>query len=790
MSPAGQHRTGFTRREGAVAPLRRPTPLAALALACLLLSGCRAFQPEAAIVNKPPETFITGAPSEHGGGYYRFHVYWHGRDEDGRVERFAWALTDGTRQDPNSDDDEEDQLFNPALNVQTLAIGHWTTRTDSVFNFTIDDGDSPSADRTLHLVALDDRGAFDRTPARLHFFANSLGNPQLEFFRLDGAEAVPLAPGAVDTVGYGRPYRLRWRGRSPNVRGWGAEALAAIDTLAPLDDGVLGYKWMVGGITGESCDPSREDCWHPRRFNEATGDSFSFFGADTTIFFANDGGDASLFRRLLPSGRVDLSVNALDIAGVEVGGAQRRLRFLVNYDPETLLLDGETDWAHPGDPESYPYYIHLSDPAQEHHPFSSGDRIPDRTYVVVKALARDDPRDVRLDADFRIGLSGFLHGARQNYTGGIFSFDSESSVLDLEPAWDAGVAGWYADTLGFLTAPATEFTVNAQSIDELERRDGTPAALSFSVGFPPCVQCLELLPKPGSATPAFDASTPCVEDPDATATHPCLAGTTELRVTLNGDGPGDLQYFGATNILVHRDTGFLKVSDAPAPGELGQNHVLPARLYKYSLLLHGSDDPRDAWPEPVRRLGAWRYQISSACDPFNLSQEGGGNDDIRLNTWGPPLPSTISTATGVWKLDVVVAVPSLLMQSGPAVFRAYLLAVVAGGRQDFADLVYAAVVRQFGESWVDAVAVDQTVCGLNPDRPARYNFFRKVRAPSNLPAGMTWRDCGLEDVFGAEIKEKMPLSLGAMASNGGQAVRKRFHLTLVTAVGELSCDAP
>ncbi|MBK9471668.1 MAG: hypothetical protein IPO18_05210 [bacterium] len=767
--------------------LRALTAAVALLLA-VTLGGCRAFHPEAALVNKAPETYIIGAPTEHGGGYYRFHVYWYGRDEDGYIERFVWALSSGTAQDPRTDDDEEDRFFNPGVNASTLAVGHWTTRTDSIFNFTVDNGANPSAERTLHLVALDDRGAFDRTPARLHFFANSLGSPTMQFFRINGTDTVAMAPGAVDTVGYGHPYRLAWLARSLNIRGYGDETLALLDTLPPLTDGIVGYKWLIRGLPGEECDTTNEDCWHPRRFNESTNDSFSYFGDDTALRFANDGSATGTFQRLLPSGTIEVHANAIDIAGVEVAESERRFRFIVNFDPQTLLLDGETDWAHTEDPETYPYYIQLGDPGRTHHPFRSGDRIPDRTYVVVKALARDDPRDMRTNDDYRIGLNGYLQCSRSNYLGGVFNFASEASVIDDVPAWDAGNGGWYGDTLGFLTAPSSTFTINMVSVDELARRDGSPATLSFSVGYPPCLQCIELLPKPGVSTSAFDEDTACVESAAEVETHPCLAGVTDLRVTYAGDGPNDLLYYGVTNMMVHRDTGFLKVTESPAPGEIPFYYVLPSRLYKFNLLLHGQDDPRDAWAEPLRRMGAWRYQVSYACDPYNVMQDGGGNDEIRATTWGPPKPQTIDPATGVWKLEVNVAVPTLLVQQGPAAFRAYLNAAMAAGNAAIVDMIYDAVTTQFGEGTVDAVAVDQTICGLDPDRPARFNFFRNVRVPAGLPPGLSWRDCGLDGYFGNRIKDRLPLSHGAMSSLGGEPVRKRFRLTLVTPTGELVCS--
>jgi len=328
--------------------------LFAAVLFAFLMAGCRAFEPEAVVVNKAPETFIIGAPLEGGGGYYRFHVFWYGSDSDGSVERFVWALTDTSLQDPLTTLDEEDLNFNPALDATTLEIAHWTTKTDSIFNFTIDQGVNPSVDMTLHMVAIDDFGDYDRTPARLHFFSNTLGNPVISFFRISGSDTIPIMPDHPDTVGYGFPFQVYWAGNSPNVRGFDADALAAIDTVFPFDDGLFGYKWRLLGDLGDNCLPSIEDCWHPRRFNEATGDSFSFFGSATTLLFENNGSGSSPFRRLLDSGEVKMEVNSIDVAGVEVANFQRPVSFVVNFDPQTIMLNGETDWAHPDDLEVYP----------------------------------------------------------------------------------------------------------------------------------------------------------------------------------------------------------------------------------------------------------------------------------------------------------------------------------------------------------------------------------------------------------------------------------------------------
>jgi len=760
--------------------------------ALVAVAGCRAFQPEAVQVNKAPETYIIGAPPEDSGGYYRFHVYWYGRDEDGRVERFVWALTDTSMQKPDTTEDEEDERFNPALDASTLAIGRWTTRTDSVFNFKIDDGVNTSADKTLHMVAVDDFGDYDRTPARLHFFTNTLGSPDLSFFRVEGSDTIAVVAGQVDTVGFGMLYEVTWRGRSPNVRGYSPAALRLVDTVAPYDDGLFGYKWKLNGALGGNCQPSLTDCWRPRNFDAATNDSFSYFAPVTRLVFANDGSGDSPFLKRLPSGTVSVEVNSIDIAGVEVANYLRPFDFSVNFDPETKILNGpESIPTHPSDTETYPYYIQLNDPTRAHHPFLSGDRIPDRTYVVVKALARDDPRDQPLDPDYKIGFTGYLQGVRQNFTGGMFPFASEASVLNTEPTWDTGVDGWYGDTLGFLTAPNTRFTINMQAVDEHGRRDGSPPSLTFDVGFPPCLQCIELLPKPTSMVSGFTFDAPCVEDnsDEYLATNECLSGVTELRVSASDvtdpDPTRDLeQVLGDVFILIDRDTGFMtRLSTTPTRADSLASYILGAKRYKMGVLLHGKDNEEEAWSQSgtqaVRRMGGVQYEVSYGCDPYNDIKDGGGNDDIRVPTWGQPLTGTslvVNTTTGLWKLEVDVFVPSVLLAQGDARFRSYLSTEITGENAAATAMIYNAVLRQFGDGWVEAVVLDQTVCGVVPaGRPASFNFFRNVRPSFALLDGQSWRDCSL-----SVTTIELPLSQGAMASLGGQAVRKNFRLTLNT----------
>jgi hypothetical protein len=793
--------------------------LIAAALAVLVLTGCRAFQPEAVVVNKAPETFIVGAPPEEGGGYYRFHIFWYGSDSDGRVESFVWALTDTSVQDEDTTDDEEDVRFNPALDASTLEIAHWTTKTDSIFNFRIDQGVAPSYDMTLHMVAVDDFGDFDRTPARLYFFSNTLGNPTLQFFQVLDDSMIAIPSGQADTVGYAVPYHVHWEGLSPNIRGYSPEALAMVDTVpdlredvenglpVPMGDGMLGFKYRLMGALGGNCVPSLEDCWSPRIFREAEGDSVSVFvlqdrdgnllPALQDLIFKNEdpNSNAGPFDKLLPSGAVEFEVNSIDVAGVEVANFMRPFTFVVNFDPETIVLDYEKDWAHPEgtpqyDPEIYPYYIQLNDPDQIHHPFHAGDRIPDRTYVVVKALARDNPKDNKLDTNFKIGFSGFLQGARDNFFGGNFSFSSESSALNTEPPWDATCdTCWYADTLGFLTGPRTNFTINMQATDEHGRKDGSPAQLSFDVGFPPCIQCVEILPN-GSTPSDFDESLACVEDTFSIASHPCFGDTTILKIE-SGE-LNDLEFVRGGFMLVDKSTGFTQVVFEPNIGG-EQNFEIVVDVYRMYILLHGLDDPRESWEEKERRMMGWSYQVDYDCDPFNQIKDGGGNDDIKEPTWGRAPQRTgldVDPVSGLWRLAVDVAVPIELITNGPDVYRDVILQFFYGiSDPDLRDRVFYDTTKQFGRGFVQAISLDQTQCGVLPPRPGKFNFFRQVRpsqAELPLPAGRSWRDCGLDQLVPG-IQLDMDLSSGAMPSLEKVPVTQYFRIIVSTVTGDFEC---
>ncbi|MEN8006129.1 MAG: hypothetical protein ABFS42_03900 [Candidatus Krumholzibacteriota bacterium] len=607
---------------------------------------------------------------------------------------------------------------------------------------------------------------------------------------LGGANEIPFAIG--DTLAFGHPFRLRWHGTAPSIEGMDPLLLASLDTIPPHDDGLLGFKYR---FPGENCIPVLEDCWNPRKFDPSTGDSVSYFAPVSLFDFYNDDSGSDPFHRLLPSGLFEIHWNALDVMGLEVLEPEQAFNFVVNFDPETIMLDGETDWAHPEDPEVYPYYILLNDPAQIHHPFMSGDRIPDRTYVVVKALGRDDARDLKLDPSFEVGLSGYVKGVRSNLGGGLFSFQSETSILNPVPTWPANPEGWSADTLGFLTGPNTEFTMHMQAVDEHGRKDGTPATIDFHVGYPPCIQCIEILPS--ASTPSeFDETLACLADTSAATigAHPCFGDTTVLRAVNSPTGaPDELQNVGPAFMLVDKTTGFTQI--VLDPGQGGDlNYEIDVQLFQMGVLLHGLDDIRERWIAMDRRQMGCMYQVDYDCDPFNQIQDGGGNDDIRQPTWGESPGRSglvIDPATGLWRISVDVAVPTALMTMGPQNYKdVYLQFVKLIEDPEAREMVFDATTKQFGLGLVRAIALDQTQCSFLPPRPAKYNFFRHVRPTvATPPAGKTWRDCDLTYLVPG-IMLDMDISPGAMPSLDGVPAPRYFRITVETLTGDFECSMP
>ncbi|HPF35254.1 MAG TPA: hypothetical protein P5571_07095 [Candidatus Krumholzibacteria bacterium] len=733
--------------------------LAAAILLLLALAGCRAFEPETVIVNKAPETYLTGAPVEEGGGQFHFHLFWHGTDEDGRVERFVWALTDSTVQDLETDDDEEDERFNPAENITTLEIGHWTTQTDTVIDFQINEGSIQSRDMTFHIVAVDDRGDFDRTPARLYFLSNALGQPRLRFYgSLDQTDETVFAD--FDTIGYGQPFVLSWNGSTPNIASFTDELLAARDTVPPLD-GLYGYKYRLP--TDVDCDAVNEDCWLPRRFNPAQGRQVSYFGGVTSLEFANNGVEGSaVAEERLAQGVHVLLVNTVDVAGVQVPSDKQALNFVINYDPETYLLgqpqahdvnhDGSVDAGEfldfaqdpffTDDALAYPYWTaKLPDGTYARQNFGPGDRVPMRSFVTFKAVGWDDHRDVRLrdidnlpaegltprEVEFqgKFDAVGFYRGGANS----LFRFESQFSPT--RNGWVDETRGVAADTISFPVGSFNyEFTM--RSVDELEKRDFTPSVFDFYGNFAPEVECVRVV-ESGTPSIIYDGTCDTAVDTfyvrsssavDVSATHPDWIPLDQVRF-------GSAYVNPTANSVLFTD-----------PGNSNYIPVL-GYFFEYDLQIYAEDSeyerlfqPRTipggpTVGNPAERMLSCRYQITSQADALsNLIREGGGEDDLSVNTYTLTGAGSAHAGTyddnGVWTMTVTLFAPLQILLQGTEAFVQALMGTPYFLSETVAQRAADLLTLQYGPTTAQVAARDGTKEDYVAERCAYY-FWDDVR---------------------------------------------------------------
>lgn len=746
--------------------------LLAAVLAAMLLPGCRAFNPETVVVNHPPQTYVTGSPAEGESGQFHYHMYWQGTDQDGEVVKYVWALTDGTIQDFTTDEDEEDLRFNPAENATTLKIAHWTTKTDSIFDFQIDQGSITSADFTFHIAAIDDRGDYDRTPARLYFLSNALGQPLVTVYS-SPVQTPDNVFADYDTIGYGRPFEFTWTGTTPNTRSYTPELLAARDTVPPLD-GLYGFKYRLP--TDVSCDETSEDCWNPRRYDPAQNRLVSYFGDVDSLTFANDDSGESVSKRRLAQGVHTLLVNTIDVAGVEVRPDLQDLNFVLNYDPETYLLghpmphdvngdgvieagevlDYSQDPFYPDDQHSYPYYeVYNPDGTITTSTFADGDRVPQRSVVHFKAIGWDDNRDLRFadipgapDPGFglkfqaRFDAVGYYLGGQYS----LFRFNTQYSDT-VTSVWDdrTNPAIGSADTASFVVG-SFDYNFRMRSVDEHQRRDGTPDVISFYGNFPPAVECVQTVPAgTPSGYPETDCSTTvptffCPQDPSVTTVpdHPDW-----IKLDRTYSDTRTVWFSPITNAVWYEE-----------PNSTNGLYPISGHFYGYDLLLYAEDHvgerlffPRRSPSDPQTygneqdRIFAWRYQIVSHRDSLtNFAREGGGTDDLTQvsatfyadydQNFDDPLHN------GVWRLHVDVFIPDLLQGLGPEFYRNYLAGnpQYAGWTENQIDQAFNLTTMQLGLNTATVIARDATSGVYRPDRCA-YVYYSGLRVAQDHDEG-------------------------------------------------------
>jgi len=252
------------------------------------VKGCREETARTFNPNRPPDTYLTGAPVESTVANYLFHMYWTGTDPDGEVVGYYIAITDSTM---------------PTMEPHPDSM-KWTTRTDTSVAFKVA-GTKNTLSERFYVWAVDNEGRMDPTPAWVFFDAWDRYFPEPIFlesqaveYRKDGTTRVyPITDtetedGIRDTVPIFYPdemdsvvVRFRWTGRDKDRYGF-----------------VTGFRYRMTGDAGYT----------------------EVLGVDTL----------GVAYRSLPSGVQTFKLAALDDGGAMTDPDSVRV-FVNNFDPET-----------------------------------------------------------------------------------------------------------------------------------------------------------------------------------------------------------------------------------------------------------------------------------------------------------------------------------------------------------------------------------------------------------------------------------------------------------------------
>ncbi|MBI5836023.1 MAG: hypothetical protein HZB25_02150 [Candidatus Eisenbacteria bacterium] len=221
---------------------------------------------------------------------YRYHAHWYGSDPDGKVIGYSVIVTD-TNAVPGISDFQDPS--------------HFTTRTDSIFTFTVT-ANTQRYPHTLWVTAVDDKFKADFNPAHVILNAEDryLPEPVLD-------ESYAITPG-------GAHIQLADASRNTNI--------APRDTI-PLGSSVH-FKWHAA----PKRNPFQAEVVG---FKVRIGASY-VFTTDTSITYPAD--------KLLP-GRNEFHIRGVDavLGETGAGGAPDTLRvFSYNFAPGTWFTDPNT----------------------------------------------------------------------------------------------------------------------------------------------------------------------------------------------------------------------------------------------------------------------------------------------------------------------------------------------------------------------------------------------------------------------------------------------------------------
>jgi len=557
--------------------------------------GCR-LEEEPLDKNREPETFLTFAPPETLNSNFRVHLYWHGEDKDGTVEKYIFYISDSVRTlTPEKDlpnRNAETLDWNPAKRKEDYINGHFTTKTDSVILFKGYDMENKVTRKrqAFHIVAVDDGGLIDKTPARIQFFATVSQVPQINYWvKIAEKPYKSYNVFVLDTISLFTPLRFKFQGTT--------------DVVA---DAITGYQWAVKGVTY----PLGAEGWYIPR----PGEIVEFPSEESKYYFTNEQTeetDSSVslntLENPLSDGDFYFRGVARDQAGAEseanpVSG-EGLCHIVINFDPDTKVLYGDSYFIN-GTGIEGSTKVNFSDDYPDTLPFGSVLRI--------NYTGWDDERDLleytgldEIPIRFKYRLES------TNYSNlGDEPSKSATPFLPMVSVAENTNSGT-KDSVSMTVGPS-EYRFFVRSYDEQYRYDHTPAEVSFYGNYKPTVDSFEVgvviiednTPFPPDTVFYSRGDTVKLADPtneDNWGFYPGL-------VFINGDEIRPCRIFGTTGV-----TGL---------------------FYPVTLKVSGHDDIRDPLGSAIKQWYYWINSDYSFRGENNMLYSDEGDvllQDIRIN---------------------------------------------------------------------------------------------------------------------------------------------------------------
>ncbi len=401
--------------------------------------------------NRAPETYLTIAPPETTETEYRVHMYWHGEDRDGIVTRFLWYRSDTLRTLRPDLEPEIDQLdWNPEARREDLLRAHTTTATDTTFIFTGFDSQTGAMlnRQAFHIAAVDDGGLIDRTPARLQFFAQVNGIPEVDFWVNIDDVWTPFDINHLDTISMFVDLPIRFKGST-------------------INGDITGYKWVYEGKT------------YPDVNNDGVAEWYR--PADGEVVQVDI--DNEMGGHKIASGDFYFKVIAQDEAGAlsktDLETGEGVCHVVVNYDPDVEILHAN----------SY-YTAQDGDTAIRTVNFHDGvnDTVPYNSRLNIHYKGWDDKRDI-LEYSPPVPIR-----FRYKYYWKAYGFDGALATYDrswLPQAAEDTNCDSDEDSVT-MRVGTYEYLFIVRSYDEQYRYDHTPDSVRFFGNFPPTIDRVQI----------------------------------------------------------------------------------------------------------------------------------------------------------------------------------------------------------------------------------------------------------------------------------------------------------